>query len=276
MSLDKSLGDLLASFANQIIGNVLVSLVILVIGYFAGVLYTRLRDFFSKSGPIKRVWRLNSGSGVVYLVAATIHPEPSASATAAGPSRQIPPTTGLGEFQAASYVSQSLSVGYPRKDKTIEIALSEDFEVYPPTARSGEIVSLGGPRHNATTRAYKNGRELPFDFDLGDPNFSVVEKQDGQVVNRYTPDRVGKPGTDYSIVTRLPNMHDPKKKNAVFLLEGSGTYGVTGSALVLTLSHIGAFAAYSRELKQERWQALVRVNVDGTAITPTLLKVVAF
>jgi len=126
------------------------------------------------------------------------------------------------------------------------------------------------------TRSYREGQQLSLDFDLSDPgNASVVERHAGAVVRTYQQIRTGEHRKDFGIITRLPNRLDPRKENAVFLLEGAGTYGVEGCAKMLTLARIGGFSRYARELKEQWWQALVEVSVEGNLVTPTLVRVIA-
>ncbi len=276
MHLDSLINSLFSLFTNGIVSNLVSSFIVLVVGSIAGILFANLRDFIAKSRPIRRVLRLNPHGGTLYVVAATIRPQAPGAVQGDGSPQRATPSTGLGELKAASYINQALTVGYPRRANKIELVLSETFTGFKEDDKSGEIISLGGPKFNEMTRSYREGQQLALNFDLSDPgNASVVERRAGAVVRTYQQVRTGVHRKDFGIITRLPNRLDPRKENAVFLLEGAGTYGVEGCAKMLTLARIGGFSRYARELKEQWWQALVEVSVEGNLVTPTLVRVIA-
>jgi hypothetical protein len=294
MSLDRVASDLFSSPLGGIIINLLSSLVLIT----AAFIVARWRELFSRSRPIRSVWRLNADSDDLYLVVADLSPKGASAPAASGSdlgdvgrfeeaanqhsdnARKLLPYTGLGELRGVISISQSLPIGYPNKARNVMLVFSRDFVA---RSETGDTISLGGPKYNELTAQMKDRERLCFDFNLSDPSFPLVEERhDNAQTTTHQPIRAGSARAsglrrgvkelDYGIITRLPNPADPR--NGVLLLEGAGTYGVEGCAKVLTLAHIRDFAKYSRILKHGHWQALIEVEVRAASITPRLVKVI--
>ena len=267
MQLPSFISALLNWLASGFVGNLAAALVYTISIFLVGNAFNWIRHIFSYQHPMRGVWGLGHDRGELCLVVATIHPEVSIT--------PLPPTTGLGGVHGAMYVAQAMMSAYPKRSASLQLIFSEEFMAYTDQMRRQDIVSLGGPKYNALSRALDaicrdsqpNGVR-PIDLDLSDPQNVQVLTDGKPLAEPAVRDKV-----DYAIITHMVNPWDSSK--VAILLEGVFTYGVGAAAQMLTAQYVNQLRKpkFAAVIRTGRWQALVKVEIVGGANILTLVNV---
>lgn len=137
-----------------------------------------------------------------------------------------------GDIDSLVTLRVSLSRLYPTLQ--IKVCTSEEFSKLPSTQYANNLIVVGGPDYNKTTRTLM--KYTPFEFIEKGKSVVLKIKEKNKYFQANFKRRRGivEEVTDYGFFLKIPNPHNDKKK--LIMINGIHTYGVYGAAKCFSLN----------------------------------------
>jgi hypothetical protein len=235
-----------------------------VVAGLAGALLSYLFSLLRHVAPRKLAWRVTHPNQTYFSIATSVERKFDANSVQ---SQNADPTelrfalygTYIGQVRALGILLPDFCQAYKMFDPS-KVFLSEQL---PPELYDCDIVSIGGPIPNRTTRFFLDriSSELPIMIE----NHELTFRQDAkELVFRptYDGDAVKR---DIGVVIKFPNPENTTRECLLFF--GMRTFGSEAAAKAFTTILVGV-----KHLMAKRYIAIVEAGVDGSAVRqPTLL-----